>query len=463
MARVTVPIVIPEEDRMALEELRAHGNSESSLRAGIVLACSGTATIKDIANSLRTSEVTVRKWKTAYQKQGIKGLEEIHKGGRPVSKSKSRDIERIVLDAAAKDKNMDVHALAAELDVHERSIYYILKKNSVTLSRKRLWAYPAIDDMCSWNPPLTGIYLSHSCSILIASSVPCPAAWENSRGVLKTHNRLLVEELNRSTRPLGLQGILATAVDFMKKPGKRMQGVPKAKDAIEDVLSEWEGVEKAEFYIFASGNDVNYKGIGVNQCHLSAYESISEMKDGFVHWMAGRCSSSQHFALEVLAERIEQLALKIQECPGSFLWMLEKGSPADLEEAEPAEERHADEKTRATAPMQAEHWSGIEQMLTAMLPEMDDATASAGTEAGAILFQRESDGTIHYQLVNSPQRLQAYEGFDFATSQGFEHDMSRLEEDTEVLLAEVESQSYGMFLDAVKKTVIRRGVFESDR
>ncbi|MFV9429041.1 helix-turn-helix domain-containing protein [Rhodococcus aetherivorans] len=81
---MTPSIRLTEDERIALAQLANAPSStlRASLRAQIVLAC-GEGSIADAARSLDVSYHTVRKWKDRFIEQGIAGLSDRPRPGRP--------------------------------------------------------------------------------------------------------------------------------------------------------------------------------------------------------------------------------------------------------------------------------------------------------------------------------------------------------------------------------------------
>ncbi|MER6979773.1 GntR family transcriptional regulator, partial [Streptomyces carpinensis] len=76
---------LSEEDRATLAEHSRQPPGALRLRSRIVLACAEELTNAEIAQRLRVSPATVAKWRNRYLRQGIAGLSDAPRSGRPRS------------------------------------------------------------------------------------------------------------------------------------------------------------------------------------------------------------------------------------------------------------------------------------------------------------------------------------------------------------------------------------------
>ncbi len=96
MVAPVVPLVLSAEDRAELERLAESGPPATAQHARIVLACAGPGGIAGVAAQLGTTAATVRKWRSRFAGQGLAGLEDGRRPGRPR--------EGLVLSAAERDQ-----------------------------------------------------------------------------------------------------------------------------------------------------------------------------------------------------------------------------------------------------------------------------------------------------------------------------------------------------------------------
>ena len=91
------PLVLNDGERETLERLvRGHTTTQRIVRrASIVLRCAEGWSIEAIAAALRTSRPTVSKWRTRFREQGLDGLTDSPRSGRPRVVT-GEDVERVM-------------------------------------------------------------------------------------------------------------------------------------------------------------------------------------------------------------------------------------------------------------------------------------------------------------------------------------------------------------------------------
>ena len=461
MARVSKPLVLSEGDLVALQELSSYGNKDASLRAEIIIACANDRTNKSIAQELSINETTVKKWKEIYREKGMQGLVSEYKGGRRPSSPTPADLEQTILGMLADcgNGNLTASEIASQLKVDVGKVYYVLRKNGITLERNTTWEYISRDDMGTWDPPIIGLYLSPSCSCIVTSSNPWSKENGTMQGVFVTRDKALEDELERSCVPVSLSGIIRTAAGMPAAMSGRM---PEPEAVIEDAIAQWDRDREAEFSVFCFGNAFSYEGTRSKQSRIYHHSSLDEMKSSFLHWMGGRCNADQHAKAEHLLTEICRFCRQQSDLSNAFVWYLCQNETGHDKTGTEKGISAFDAFEKSEGPLvlpEAKNWTSVEEMLNALLPEMNSSTHE--TEAGAILYHRGKDGMIHYSHVLSKQKFQAMEEFSFESKDDFERDLSRLEEDTEGFLREVAGANYEMFLSGAKKTKSDRSVLKS--
>jgi transposase len=92
-------IKLSRQDRKSLELLTRRGTAEHRqvMRAQIALMCHAGASTKAIAESVGVSVQTVSHWRTRLARQGLKGLDEVARPGRPRRIAASQRLELVSL------------------------------------------------------------------------------------------------------------------------------------------------------------------------------------------------------------------------------------------------------------------------------------------------------------------------------------------------------------------------------
>ena len=86
MARPAALIVLSEEERKQLEAMRKkpRGENRYAERARIILSAAQGWSNKEIARALNTREARVSKWRVRFECEGLSGLHDDFRAGRPV-------------------------------------------------------------------------------------------------------------------------------------------------------------------------------------------------------------------------------------------------------------------------------------------------------------------------------------------------------------------------------------------
>lgn len=135
MARPKLPVVISAADRVELiRRTKAPSSTvQSALRARIVLLASEGIDSDEIAAQLRTSRVTVGLWRSRFLAQGLKGLANEARTGRPCSLPDGK-VQQIVTDVVRPPpgrKRWSCRSMAKMAGVSVGSVHRIWKKNDL--------------------------------------------------------------------------------------------------------------------------------------------------------------------------------------------------------------------------------------------------------------------------------------------------------------------------------------------
>jgi len=130
MPRVAPAVLLNQTTKAALEQLVRSPSTPQSLvqRGRIVLAAATGQTNQQIAGALAIPEVTVGKWRRGFARQGLEGLQDAPRSGRPV-KHGPEIIQRVQQRASQKPRycsRWSVRTLAADLGLPRSTVYQIL-------------------------------------------------------------------------------------------------------------------------------------------------------------------------------------------------------------------------------------------------------------------------------------------------------------------------------------------------
>ena len=115
-------------------------------RAKMILMCAEGHQIKDIAAKLGERPNTVILWRDRFIEQGIKGVNDIQRSGKPVTYGK--EFRALVLNKLKENPpngqvRWDGATLAAEINVSDDAVWRLLRKEGIQLSRQRTWCVRA--------------------------------------------------------------------------------------------------------------------------------------------------------------------------------------------------------------------------------------------------------------------------------------------------------------------------------
>ena len=78
-----LPVQLSNKQRAELLLLREHDEARLRTRAAIILACAEGRSNKEVARREKTTAATVARWRRAFCADGITGLRDAPRSGRP--------------------------------------------------------------------------------------------------------------------------------------------------------------------------------------------------------------------------------------------------------------------------------------------------------------------------------------------------------------------------------------------
>jgi transposase len=128
--KIAPQIVLAESERVILEHTcrRLKASADEKLRARIILLASQGMQNTEISRQTMTSRVTVTKWRNRYHENGLKGLVDAPRSGRPRAIS-TEQIEQVVqktINEKPKDRtHWSVRSMAKETGISKTKISLI--------------------------------------------------------------------------------------------------------------------------------------------------------------------------------------------------------------------------------------------------------------------------------------------------------------------------------------------------
>ncbi len=187
-------IEIREEDRTILE--RWSRSKTVSVyqheRAIMVLESASGKPVKDIAARLNTYPNKVIEWRKRYAEEGIIGLLDKQREGRPKIYVGLRQqlLEKISQPPPKGYARWDAGLLSIELQSSDDAIWRVLKKEGVCLDRQRSWCISTDKEFAAKAADIVGLYLAPPMKAIVfcVDEKPSVQALERKTGYIETRD-----------------------------------------------------------------------------------------------------------------------------------------------------------------------------------------------------------------------------------------------------------------------------------
>src|ERR1700737_3286229 len=164
MPRVAPAVSLNQTTKAALDQLVRSPSTPQGLvqRGRIVLAAAAGQTNQQIAEALAMPEVTVGKWRRGFAGQGLEGLQDAPRSGRPV-KHGPEIVQRIQRRACQKPQpysGWSVRTLAQDLGLPRSTVHQILVASNLQPHRIRTFTFSPDPDFEAKRLDIVGLYLN---------------------------------------------------------------------------------------------------------------------------------------------------------------------------------------------------------------------------------------------------------------------------------------------------------------
>jgi transposase len=216
MARTAKKINCTKDDIIELNKIiNAHKSEQRMVRrAKMVLMCAEGHQIKDVADQLAERPNTVTLWRDRFIEQGLKGLKDIQRSGKPsIYKEEFRTL--VLTKLAEKPPNglanWDGAALATELNVSADAVWRLLRKEGIQLSRQRTWCVSTDPEFTAKAAEIVALYLAppESAVVICVDEKPSMQALSRTTGYVKTRNGKVMTAIKSTYRRNGTQNLFA--------------------------------------------------------------------------------------------------------------------------------------------------------------------------------------------------------------------------------------------------------------
>lgn len=217
MGRVAVALSCTQQEQAELERLSQSrgGQSRVAVRARIVLACLGGQRNDAVAVQTGQRANTVGRWRKRFAEQGLAGLDDKPRPGKPPKYGGAQLLGRILaqmeLPPPPGTSAWDGGALAQALAVSNHAVWRVLRKQGIQLQRHRCWHVSTGPELAAKAVDVIGLYLHppHRVLALGVDAKPSLHALQRARGYVQTSNSKVVEAMKNSHKRSGLVDLSA--------------------------------------------------------------------------------------------------------------------------------------------------------------------------------------------------------------------------------------------------------------
>jgi len=133
-----------------------------ALRSRIVLAAATGLTNQQIASDLEIPEVTIGKWRRSFAAQGLEGLRDAARSGRPPKHDAAtwQKVQTLACQQPASQSRWTVRTLAREVGLPHSTVQTILHASELQLHRIRTFTFSPDPDFEAKLLDIVGLYLN---------------------------------------------------------------------------------------------------------------------------------------------------------------------------------------------------------------------------------------------------------------------------------------------------------------
>jgi len=193
MPRRAPVISCASEDAATLTQWSRSRTMEARMveRAEIVMRCLNGEAVKYIAEAMDTRPNTVIKWRDRFTKEGIGGLFDRPRSGKPPQygdKFRNELLATLEHSPPPGQAQWDGPALAQELNASKDAVWRVLRKERICLSRQRSWCVSTDPEFAAKAADIVGLYLNPPLNALVISvdEKPSIQALERRTGYVQT-------------------------------------------------------------------------------------------------------------------------------------------------------------------------------------------------------------------------------------------------------------------------------------
>ncbi len=161
-------------------------------RARIILLCNEGKPVNEIAKLMHTYPNKIIEWRDRYQSEGLAGLDDRPRSGKPKEyiDLPARVLKTISTPAPKGYGRWDATLLSAELECSQDAVWRVLKKEGISLIRKRSWCISTDQEFVPKAADIVGLYLDPPMKAIVicVDEKPSIQALERKTGYIQTRD-----------------------------------------------------------------------------------------------------------------------------------------------------------------------------------------------------------------------------------------------------------------------------------
>ena len=248
MARVAISISCSDQDRKELERLTKSRTDEIRLieRAKIVVCCLAGKRNDEVAAELQIRPGTVAIWRKRFAADGIKGLQDKPRSGKPpqhpATELRNRLLEQLEQLPPPGQAAWDGASLAQALGVSDDAVWRLLRKEGIQLQRHRSWCVSTDPEFATKSADIIGLYLNppQNALVIAVDEKPSIQAIERPGGYVYTSSGKIVRGLKSTYRrhgTLNLFAALNVATGAIQSKTTTTKKRPDFQEFLDDVVA----------------------------------------------------------------------------------------------------------------------------------------------------------------------------------------------------------------------------------
>jgi transposase len=265
MPRKAPKVECSREEYAELQKISRQQKTELRLsrRAKIVLCCIEGKRIQAISKELGESENVVIKWRDRFLREGIKGLKDAARSGKPITydgEFRKRVLETLSLEAPNGQARWDGPTIAEYLNVSVDAVWRLLRQERIQLARQRTWCISTDPEFTAKAADVVGLYLNppENAVVISVDEKPSMQALSRTTGYVKTRNGKIVKGIKSTYRRNGTRNLFAAL--------EVATGVIHGKTTVYKKRVDFLGFMDELLLDLPQGNGVEYHVILDNYC-----------------------------------------------------------------------------------------------------------------------------------------------------------------------------------------------------